>query len=224
MTVLSHKAKGFTLIEMMVVIVILGVFASVITVSVNSASQRKKMQYHQRLMNDLRFIRLVALGESQILGLSFEQANSNANSGYRLVGLNQNTFKNMVDNQESNSKTTKYGQFDGLSEQIDGNDDNKPSKKWELYATNMQKSIKRSFEDAVEFDIVPLEANTDHLPENTNGSFLEEEQNKPEVIWFGNGENSPVKIVMRIDNQQVGDPIFVNQIGQVSTNSSELGL
>ena len=38
----------------------------------------------------------------------------------------------------------------------------------------------------------------------------------PKLIWFGNGEATPVRLQLMQDTQPIGAPIYVTQLGQVS--------
>ena len=49
----SHVVRGFTLIEVMVVIVIISIIASLIVLNIDGLDQRKAMQAREMLLLDL---------------------------------------------------------------------------------------------------------------------------------------------------------------------------
>jgi general secretion pathway protein H len=70
---LSHSPPGFTLIEIMVVIVIIGVILSFATLSIGSGGLEQKLEQEaQRLASLLQLASQEAIMQSQEMGVSFE--------------------------------------------------------------------------------------------------------------------------------------------------------
>lgn len=67
--------KGFTLVEVMVVIVILSVFAGMMTLSVGSSESRKNLAFYEHLQDNLTYIRLLSVEEMKPYGLAIRLAN-----------------------------------------------------------------------------------------------------------------------------------------------------
>ncbi|MEC7121223.1 MAG: prepilin-type N-terminal cleavage/methylation domain-containing protein, partial [Pseudomonadota bacterium] len=61
--------RGFTLIELMLVIVIMGVFAAIVGLSVGGAGERRLLVERERLMDNLSIIRLESIDQGRVLGL-----------------------------------------------------------------------------------------------------------------------------------------------------------
>lgn len=66
--------KGFTLVEVMVVIVILSVFAGMMTLSVGSSESRKNLAFYEHLQSNLNYIRLLSVEEMKPYGLAIRLA------------------------------------------------------------------------------------------------------------------------------------------------------
>ena len=72
----SHHAsiRGFTLIEVMVVIVIMSIMASLVVLNIGGVDQRKAMQTREVLLLDLQRILREANDQSRILALDVQAA------------------------------------------------------------------------------------------------------------------------------------------------------
>lgn len=66
--------QGFTLIELMVVIVIMAIMASLILTNINGIDQRKAMQAREMLIMDLKRINREANDQARILALNLHPA------------------------------------------------------------------------------------------------------------------------------------------------------
>ena len=70
-----HSAvRGFTLIELMVVIVIMGIMASLVLLNTSGVDQRKAMQAREILLMDLQRVLREANDQSRILALDVQTA------------------------------------------------------------------------------------------------------------------------------------------------------
>ena len=70
-----HSAvRGFTLIELMVVIVIMGIMASLVLLNTSGVDQRKAMQAREILLLDLQRVMREANDQSRILALDVQTA------------------------------------------------------------------------------------------------------------------------------------------------------
>ena len=81
----SLNNKGFTLIEVMVVIVIISIIASLIVLNIDGVDQRKAMQAREMLLLDLKQINREANDQSRIYALDFHAATDVATAQYGLV-------------------------------------------------------------------------------------------------------------------------------------------
>lgn len=80
-----QKVKGFTLIEVMVVIVIISIIASLIVLNIDGLDQRKAMQAREMLLLDLKQINREANDQSRIYALDFQNATDVAQAQYGIV-------------------------------------------------------------------------------------------------------------------------------------------
>jgi general secretion pathway protein G len=77
--------KGFTLIEVMVVIVIISIIASLIVLNIDGVDQRKAMQARELLLLDLKQINRESNDQARIYALDLHNATDVAPSQYGLV-------------------------------------------------------------------------------------------------------------------------------------------
>lgn len=83
----SHHAsvRGFTLIEVMVVIVIMSIMASLVVLNIGGVDQRKAMQAREVLLLDLQRILREANDQSRILALDVQAATDVSPFRYGIV-------------------------------------------------------------------------------------------------------------------------------------------
>ena len=70
----SSSIRGFTLIELMVVIVIMAIMASLILTNINGVDQRKAMQAREVFIMDLRRMNREANDQARIFALDVQTA------------------------------------------------------------------------------------------------------------------------------------------------------
>lgn len=66
---LDHRQGGFTLIELMVVIVIISIMAALVVMNIGGIDQRKAMQAREALILDLKRIQREAVDQSLVVAL-----------------------------------------------------------------------------------------------------------------------------------------------------------
>lgn len=64
--------RGFTLVEVMVVIVVMGIVASLVIMNLSGVERRKAMQARELLLFDLKHINHLANQQAQVLTLEFQ--------------------------------------------------------------------------------------------------------------------------------------------------------
>ncbi|ENV15985.1 prepilin-type N-terminal cleavage/methylation domain-containing protein [Acinetobacter guillouiae] len=81
----SQKIRGFTLIEVMVVIVIISIIASLIILNIDGVDQRKAMQAREMLLLDLKQINREANDQARIYALDLHNATDVAAAQYGVI-------------------------------------------------------------------------------------------------------------------------------------------
>ena len=61
------RARGFTLVEVMVVIVVMGILASLLLMNISGVDRRQAMQARELLISDLKVIQRLATEQGQVL-------------------------------------------------------------------------------------------------------------------------------------------------------------
>ncbi len=87
----SQLQSGFTLIELMVVIVIIAVVASLVVFNVEGVDQRKAMQAREVLMLDLKQIQRESSDQGRIYALKISPATDVSDFKYALVEYHDKT-------------------------------------------------------------------------------------------------------------------------------------
>ena len=83
--------QGFTLIEIMVVIVILSIFAGMMSLSVGSSENRRNTAFYERLTSNLDYVRLLSTERMQPYGLAIKLPQNDAPNQLVVVKL-ENAF------------------------------------------------------------------------------------------------------------------------------------
>lgn len=184
----TFNQSGFTLIELMVVIVIVGVMASLILLNIDGVDQRKAMQARELLILDLKRINREANDQARIYALDVQSATDVAPFRYGLVeyqSISPDSNRLASNTQQSN-----------------------------VFQQNKWKELKnfqlRSLPNHVSFAV---ESQTKSYRNANNDDLIG--TNAPKIIWFGNGEVKPVSIQMYYDQNPVGALINIDYLGKV---------
>ncbi|CAB1213234.1 type II secretion system protein [Acinetobacter bouvetii] len=174
----SSSIRGFTLIELMVVIVIMAIMASLILSNINGVDQRKAMQAREVFIMDLRRLNRESTDQARIFALDVQNATDVSPFRYGVLEY-------LLSSQPSTTNPI-------LSE----------NKKWQAYAEFKQ----RSLPERVSFQVQPLDqayenANNDDLL-NSNAPklvWLGNGEAKPVRIQFY-FEQRPIGAEIEIDH------------------------
>lgn len=79
--------QGFTLIELMLVIVIIGIFAGMVSLSVGGDSERRLLLLRERLVDNLAIVQLESLDQGRLLALQVVPQQAGQLAGYQVVGF-----------------------------------------------------------------------------------------------------------------------------------------
>ena len=201
---IAKSQQGFTLIEVMLVIVIMAVMASLIVMNVQGVDQRKVMQARELLILNLKKIRLESADQGRILGLLIQPATDIAPAQYEVVEYRpqanpDNSNQSQLNQSQSNLNQSTQSQFN----------QNQPMRERDQYRWQL----------ATDFDSQTLPEQSSlqiqSLDHQLNLDVLKHNDALPQIIWLGNGEAVPVRIQLYLQQQQVGDAIVLNRLGAV---------
>lgn len=189
--------QGFTLVEVMIVIVILGLFAGMMTLSIGGSESRKNKAFYEHLQSNINYVRLLSVEQMQPYGLAIQLAKNDQPSEIRVVKLEQPQT-------QPNSTAT-------LTPPLN-------SPKWEL-----DKQVEPLLiPDNVDVAITPLD-NLNQIAIANTPNWLVGDQ-APPVVWFGTGEATPVQITVKAKNGEqiylVDDPMVINATGTIEQPTS----
>lgn len=187
-----HSQMGFTLIELMVVIVIIGIMASLVVMNLSGTDQRKALQAREILILDLQRINREANDQARIFALNTQTATDVASFQY---GLSEYRAEDGLSVTRSNSHMLDQYQ---AQQQI--------KKTW----VALDEMPMKALPDGVSFTVNAEE----YQFKNANNSDLLSAE-APKLVWLGNGEAKPVRIQMYFEQRPVGELIQVDYLGKV---------
>ncbi|MFP3454903.1 prepilin-type N-terminal cleavage/methylation domain-containing protein [Psychrobacter sp. SIMBA_152] len=205
----SRTQTGFTLVEIVVVVVILSIFAGIMSLSVGSSESRKNRAFYEHLTDSLSYVRLLSAERMQPMGLSMQAEPvivtlSNPYVAYQTTKMTSDSTDSQPKNaMELSAKVT------GLS---GSNDEQKPTPSWEV-------------ESSVSLPALPTGVSI--RVQNLDSSSLQNmgrtqtlqpwfsDQNVPQVLWFGTGQATPVTIEVLHDSRLVGEVITIMPDGSM---------
>lgn len=199
----NNKYSGFTLVELMIVVVILALFAGMMIVSVSTNDSRKNMAFYEHLQSNLAYIRLLSMEQMQPYGLAIKLTKDDGSNNSELVVVK---LANAYRHQQSQNPPN-------MTLQNSTADPQATTPNWQLDNQIEPLPIPAN----VQIDIQPMTAN--------NGVLVPlpwfDPSQAPPIMWFGTGETTPVKITLQNVNTstqtryQVGNTILLNAAGVV---------
>ncbi len=212
---LPRSQTGFTLVEIMVVMVILSIFAGMIAVSVGSSESRKNRAFYEHLTDSLSYVRLLAAERMQPMGLSL-QADKQGQVTPVIMSLSNPYISYQTQSvTPSNGDSTPKNSME-LSADLSGmstNGESQPTPSWELESEVTLPEMPAG----VSLSIQSLQANNASGIETTqtlqpwfNGQAV------PQVLWFGTGQATPVTIEVRHQSRLVGEVITIMPDGSMT--------
>lgn len=213
---------GFTLVEMMVVIVILSVFAGMMSLSLGSSDTQKNRAFYEHLIDSLSYVRLLSAERTQPMGLSLRADKqgqitpvivmlSNPYSAYQNSAYQTPTAN--TDNQDSTPKNAMELSVD-ITGLASGQTPPLQTPSWELVTDialpEMPTGVSVSIQ-SLDGDISAINATQTRTlqPWFTNNDV-------PQVLWLGTGQATPVTIEVRYDSRLVGDVITIMPDGSMT--------
>ncbi len=213
---LSHKQTGFTLVEILVVVVILSIFAGMMSLSVGSSDSRKNHAFYEHLTDSLDYVRLLSAERMQPMGLSL-QADKQGQISPVIVTLSNPYIRYQTPINPSNTGSRAKNSME-LSADISGltkNGDKLPTPSWVLEP----EVILPSLPVGVSLSIQGLDASSSSTINGLADTQVLQPwfigQTVPQVLWFGTGQATPVTIEVRANSRLVGEVITIMPDGSL---------
>ncbi len=211
----SRTQAGFTLVEIVVVVVILSIFAGIMSLSVGSSESRKNRAFYEHLTDSLSYVRLLSAERMQPMGLRM-QADKQGQVEPVIVTLSNpyvayQTTEMMSDSTDSQPKNAME-----LSVEVAGlsgsTNEKKPTPSWEAESgINLPE-----LPTGVSIRVQKLDSSG--LQNTRRTQTLQpwfSDQNIPQVLWFGTGQATPVTIEVLHDSRLVGEVITIMPDGSM---------
>ena len=213
----SHIGQaGFTLVEIVVVVVILSIFAGMMSLSVGSSESRKNRAFYEHLTDSLSYVRLLSAERMQPMGLSL-QANKQGQITPVIVTLSNSyvAYQAQASTSFSRDSTPKSAMelSADLTSMSAAASDKVPAPSW-----NIEPEVSLpALPNGVSLSVQSLDAGNRSNAGHTQ--VLQPwftDQNVPQVLWFGTGQATPVTIEIRHNSRLVGEVITIMPDGSMS--------
>lgn len=211
----QHRQAGFTLVEIVVVVVILSIFAGMMSLSVGSSESRKNRAFYEHLTDSLSYVRLLSAERMQPMGLSL-QANKQGQAAPVIVTLSNPYVTYQTSAAPAGGDSTPKNAME-LSADLIGMSgtasEQQPTPSWEIEPEVSLPELPAG----VSLRVQSLESN--NLSNAAQGQTLQPwfaDQSVPQVLWFGTGQATPVTIEVLHNSRLVGEVITIMPDGSMS--------
>lgn len=216
---IPHRSQsGFTLVEIVVVVVILSIFAGMMSLSVGSSESRKNRAFYEHLIDSLSYVRLLSAERIQPMGLSLQADNQGQvtpvivtlSNPYIDYQSQTSASTNGLNNSDISPKNAME-----LSADIAGLSDSNtlPLPSWDLEPEVTLPALPKG----VSLDIQSLDTGNSYGADQTQAlQPWFQRQSVPQVLWFGTGQAAPVTIEVRHNSRLVGEVITIMPDGSIS--------
>lgn len=211
-----HPQAGFTLVEIVVVVVILSIFAGMMSLSVGSSESRKNRAFYEHLTDSLSYVRLLSAERMQPMGLSL-QADKQGQVTPVIVTLSNPYISYQTDTSTSSSgDSTPKNSMElsaDLSSMSASIEDKLPTPSWELESEVTLPELPAGVSLAIQSLDAANVSNTGST-QALQPWFTS--QSVPQVLWFGTGQAAPITIEVRHNSRLVGEVITIMPDGSIS--------
>ncbi|MBK3394706.1 prepilin-type N-terminal cleavage/methylation domain-containing protein [Psychrobacter sp. M9-54-1] len=207
---------GFTLVEIVVVVVILSIFAGMMSLSVGSSESRKNRAFYEHLTDSLSYVRLLSAERMQPMGLSL-QADKQGQIAPVIVTLSNpyiayqtQAATSFIGDSTPKNAMELSADLTSISSAVA---DKVPTPSWEIEPEVSLPALPTG----VSLSVQSLDAGKQTTAGQTQALqpwFTE--QNVPQVLWFGTGQATPVTIEVRHNSRLVGEAITIMPDGSIS--------
>ena len=212
----AQVQQGFTLVEIVVVVVILSIFAGMMSLSVGSSESRKNRAFYEHLTDSLSYVRLLSAERMQPMGLSL-QADKQGQVAPVIVTLSNPYIAYQTNDAPSNSMDSTPKNSMELSADLTGMSGamgkQQPVPSWEIEPEVSLPELPAG----VSLRVQSLEAGNLSMPEQ--GQTLQPwfaDQAVPQILWFGTGQATPVTIEVLHNSRLVGEVITIMPDGSMT--------
>ena len=209
-----HTQAGFTLVEIVVVVVILSIFAGMMSLSVGSSESRKNRAFYEHLTDSLSYVRLLSAERMQPMGLSL-QANKQGQVAPIIVTLSNPYVAYQTVTPTTRDSTPKNAMelSADLSSMSGAINDKSPTPSWEIEPEITLPELPAG----VSLSVQSLDAgNISNARQTQTLQPWFTDQSVPQVLWFGTGQAAPVTIEVRHNSRLVGEVITIMPDGSMS--------
>ena len=210
-----HQTQaGFTLVEIVVVVVILSIFAGMMSLSVGSSESRKNRAFYEHLTDSLSYVRLLSAERMQPMGLSL-QANKQGQVAPIIVTLSNPYVAYQTVTPTTRDSTPKNAMelSADLSSMSGAINDKSPTPSWEIEPEITLPELPAG----VSLSVQSLDAgNLSNARQTQTLQPWFTDQSVPQVLWFGTGQAAPVTIEVRHNSRLVGEVITIMPDGSMS--------
>lgn len=213
---LAQAQQGFTLVEIVVVVVILSIFAGMMSLSVGSSESRKNRAFYEHLTDSLSYVRLLSAERMQPMGLSL-QADKQGQVAPVIVTLSNPYIAYQTNDTPSNSMDSMPKNSMELSADLTNMSGamgkQQPVPSWEIEPEVSLPELPAG----VSLRVQSLEAGNLSMPEQ--GQTLQPwfaNQAVPQILWFGTGQATPVTIEVLHNSRLVGEVITIMPDGSMT--------
>lgn len=212
----AQAQQGFTLVEIVVVVVILSIFAGMMSLSVSSSESRKNRAFYEHLTDSLSYVRLLSAERMQPMGLSL-QADKQGQVAPVIVTLSNPYIAYQTNEIPSNSMDSTPKNSMELSADLTSMSGamgtQQPVPSWEIEPEVSLPELPAG----VSLRVQSLEAGNLSMPEQ--GQTLQPwfaNQAVPQILWFGTGQATPVTIEVLHNSRLVGEVITIMPDGSMT--------
>ena len=213
---LAQAQQGFTLVEIVVVVVILSIFAGMMSLSVGSSESRKNRAFYEHLTDSLSYVRLLSAERMQPMGLSL-QADKQGQVAPVIVTLSNPYITYQTNEIPSNSMDSTSKNSMELSADLTSMSGamgkQQPVPSWEIEPEVSLPELPAG----VSLRVQSLEAGNLSMPEQeqTLQPWFAN-QAVPQILWFGTGQATPVTIEVLHNSRLVGEVITIMPDGSMT--------
>ena len=217
---ISRNQAGFTLVEIIVVIVILSIFAGMISLSVGSSDSRKNRAFYEHLTDSLSYVRLLSAERMQPMGLSLQADKQGQVTPVIVTLSNPYISYQKAANPTNNDSSKNAMELSADMSKFSADNDKQPTPSWLLEPEVSLPSLPVG----VSLSIQSLDA-TSVNSGNKKVRALQPwftTHDVPQVLWFGTGQATPVTIEVRYESRLVGEVITILPDGSITIGQESL--